>query len=189
MTRKYLFVKVYDKIQKVKIIEKTETRRLILVPITLMYAPSIFEEFTEEIVKYMSPSSPKQISETKSWINKVVAENQTGKSYVMVILKKETNEFIGGCGIHNIDTKTPEFGIWTKESSHGNKYGRETIHALKKWADDNLDYDYIKYPVAVKNIASRKIPESLGGVIDHKYFDHNGSGVSQLLAEYRIYPN
>lgn len=37
--------------------------------------------------------------------------------------------------------------------------------AIKAWADKNLDYDYLIYPVCKDNIPSRKIAESLGGTV------------------------
>jgi len=169
-----------------KIPNRLETERLILVPISLEYAETIFREFTPEITKYMTPPSPKVITETTDWITSAMSDNEAGTNYNFVILDKQTGEFIGGGGINHIDTRTPEFGIWTKKSSHGNKYGREAIHGAKKWADENLDYDYLLYPAVKENVASCKIAESMGGVVDHEYKSQNGSGEMQLQAEYRI---
>ena len=85
--------------------------------------------------------------------------------------------------------KKPELGIWIKKSAHGNGYGKEAMVALKKWADKNLKYDYILYPVAQDNLASRKIPEFLGGKIEHEYDEETQNGVTLHFIEYRIYPN
>ena len=170
-----------------KIPERIETQRLVIVPIELKYAPDIFREFTPEVTKYMSPPPPKVIEETEEFINSCIEKRLAGVDFTAVILEKGTEEFIGLCGLHQLDTKTPEFGIWLKTSAQGNKYGQEAILGLKKWADENIDYEYISYPVAVENIASRKIPELLGGVVDHEYTDHNGLGEEQRLVEYRIY--
>jgi [ribosomal protein S5]-alanine N-acetyltransferase len=105
-----------------------------------------------------------------------------------VILKKENNEFLGCVGAHHIDTKTPEFGIWIKKSTHGNGYGKDSVYALKKWADINIDYEYLLYPVEAENYPSRRIPESLDGKIFREYDKINMSGKNQHLLEYRIYP-
>ncbi|MDZ4875470.1 MAG: hypothetical protein CLLPBCKN_004866 [Chroococcidiopsis cubana SAG 39.79] len=64
--------------------------------------------------------------------------------------------------------KTPEFGIWLK-TAHGRKYGLEAIRGIKNWAEQNLDYEYFLYPVNRANIASRKIPETLGGKVVREY--------------------
>jgi predicted acetyltransferase len=50
-----------------------------------------------------------------------------------------------------------------------------------------MKYEYLKYPCVKENIASCKIAESLGGVVDHEYTEKNGSGEEQLLVEYHIY--
>ena len=44
-------------------------------------------------------------------------------------------------------------------------YGREAIKILRHWAIENIDFDYAIYPVDKANIASRKIAESLGGMV------------------------
>jgi hypothetical protein len=60
--------------------------------------------------------------------------------------------------------------------------------ALKTWADQNLNYTYILYPADAKNMASRRIPESLGGKIARKYTKTSETGHDLHLVEYRIYP-
>ena len=105
----------------------------------------------------------------------------------MVIIDKKTKEFLGCAGLHHLDRKTPELGIWLKKSSHGKNYGKESIFALKEWADKNIIYDYLLYPVADNNMPSRKIPEALGGKVAREYDKKNLSGVKHHFIEYRIY--
>lgn len=166
-----------------------ETERLILKAITLDYSEDIFKEFTKEITTYMYPKPAENINETIDFIETSIEENKQGKNCQLVILKKENKEFIGCCGVHNINEKTPEFGIWIKKSAHGNGFGKEAVLALKEWSDTNLDYEYLLYPVVDENIASRKIPEALNGKLSREYDEKNMSGVTQRTLEYRIYPN
>ncbi len=70
-----------------------------------------------------------------------------------------------------IKRKHPELGIWLKQAAHGHKYGLEAITAIKNWAIENLDYEYLLYPVDRVNIASTKILERLGGKIFREYID------------------
>ena len=56
-------------------------------------------------------------------------------------------------------------GVWLKKSVHGHGFGKEAMTAIKKWADDNLDYDYILYQseqlqmdFEIKLILSNKFP-------------------------------
>ena len=166
-----------------------ESARLRLVPISEKYAEDVFREFTEEITLYMFPRSPKQIGETLAYIREARREIEAGTDFTVVVLHKESGDFLGGGGLHKIDTDTPEFGIWIKKSAHGNGYGKEAVCALKDWADKNLSYKYLVYPVDKKNTASRKIAEALGGVIERERQITNQAGNVLDEVEYRIYPN
>lgn len=165
-----------------------ETDRLLLVPLHEKYAQEIFEEFTSEIATFMFPKPADHVDETKTFIESTLEQRENGTDLVCAITKKETGEFLGCAGLHEIDTNTPELGIWLKKSAHGNKYGREAMIALKQWSDDNLEYKYIKYPAADKNIASRKIPESLGAEVAKEYEQTGLSGNKYYCLEYHIYP-
>lgn len=145
--------------------EKIETERLLLEPVSIDYTEQMLQELTDEITRYMAIYSPKSIDEEVDFVNRSLDKMRKGIEFTAVILDKNTREYLGGAGIHHIDTKTPEFGVWTKKSAHGKKIGREAVTGLKTWADKNLDYDYLIYPVHKDNIPSRKIAESLGGVV------------------------
>ena len=166
-----------------------KTKNLLLVPISLDYAEDIFREFTSEITAYMYPKPYKKIEDTKHSIQSSITKNNEGSNLQMVVLAPNGSSFLGCAAIHNIDTDTPEFGIWIKRSAQGNSYGKEAIFALKTWADKNLHYKYLLYPVTTDNNASRRIPESLGGNISREYDDTNMSGNLQHILEYRIYPD
>ncbi len=165
-----------------------ETKNLLLQPITLEYKEEIFREFTPEITTHMFPKFPDKIEEIIEFIETAMKENEESSNFQVVVLNKATKEYLGNAGIHNINTKTPELGIWIKKSAHGNVYGKEAMIAFKEWADNNIDYEYILYPVVDVNYASKKIPEFLGGKIFREYDKKNMSGRNQHLLEYRIYP-
>lgn len=164
-----------------------ETKNLSLEPISMAYKEYIFREFTPVITKYMYPKSPDKIEETIEFIEKSMKENIGGSNFQLVVLNKNTRKYLGNAGIHHIDTKTPELGIWIKESAHGHGYGKEAVVALKEWADQNLNYKYILYPVARENYPSRKIPEFFGAKIAREYDSVNMMGERLHLLEYRIY--
>lgn len=165
-----------------------ETKNLFLKAVTLDYKEEIFKEFTPEITTHMFPKPAEKIEETIEFIEKSMRENEEGSNLQTVVLHRETKDLLGCAGLHKINTRTPELGIWIKKSAHGNAYGKEAMIALKEWADKNLDYEYILYPVAEENYASRRIPEFLDGKIFREYDEVNMSGKNQHLMEYRIYP-
>ncbi|NJP10543.1 MAG: GNAT family N-acetyltransferase [Leptolyngbyaceae cyanobacterium RU_5_1] len=164
-----------------------ESSRLLLKPISLDFRDEIFREFTSEVTTYMHPKPAESPEETEHFIRKAIQLRQDGTDLILVILRKNNLEFVGVCGIHHLNTHTPELGIWTKKSSQGNGYGREAIHRLKQWADESLSYTYLSYPVDKRNIPSRKIPESLGGRVAREFQQTNLSGNVLDEVEYRIY--
>lgn len=172
--------------EKLNIPKELLTERLSLRPISADYSKEVFENFTDDITVLMFPSTPKEESETIEYLKGAEEKTKNGENYEVSIFLKDSDEFIGGGGISHIDTDTPELGIWIKKEAHGNRYGREALTALKDWADKNLDYKYIKYPVEISNIASRKISESLGGKIVKEYDCEKQDGTLQRLVEYHI---
>jgi [ribosomal protein S5]-alanine N-acetyltransferase len=140
--------------------------RLRLVAISENFEDDIFKEFTSEITRYMFPPSAKDLRETRQFITESKRSMKIGNDLHFAIISKPVEEFLGCCSLHGEDKiRTPELGIWIKKSAHGKHYGREAIHTLVSWSWTNIDLDYFTYPVDRKNIASRKIPESLGGEV------------------------
>ncbi|NJR18309.1 MAG: GNAT family N-acetyltransferase [Calothrix sp. CSU_2_0] len=162
------------------------TNRLVLKVIDMQYKTEIFREFTAEITTYMYPRAANEISDTEAFIQNSLAGLREGCNLQLVILKKNTKEFLGCTGIHRMNTKMPEFGIWLKKSAQGNHYGFETIAALKKWGEENLDCEGFVYPVDRDNYPSRRIPERLGGKIVKEYNKENLSLNILHLVEYWI---
>jgi RimJ/RimL family protein N-acetyltransferase len=162
------------------------SERLKITAISKEYAESIYKEFSEEIATFMFPKPAEHISEIINFIDTSIKNMLQGKELVFAILDKANEEFLGCCGIHNMHSQTPEIGIWLRKSAHGKRIGLEAVKALKNWADHNLQYKYLVYPVDKRNIASRKIPEALGGQIAKEYKKKSMSGKILDEIEYRI---
>lgn len=163
------------------------SERLVLRPVRIEYAPEIFADFTDEVTRYMFPGTPKSIEDTKEFLREAMRKNAAGTDFFASIFDKQTGEFLGGCGIHHMNTRTPEFGIWIKVAAHGHKYGLEAVRTLKKWAESALNFDYLSYPAVKANVPSRKIPEALGGVFERSYMFKDQDENNRELVEYRIY--
>lgn len=168
---------------------KIITERLSLVPIDVIYKDDIFREFTEGVATYLTPQPTGDINDTISFINKSREKTLRGEELQLVALDKNTNEFLACLGLHDINTKKPELGLWFKKSVWGRGYGKESMLALKKWAEENLDYDNITYPVFKDNLPSRKIAEFLDGKIVREFIGKNNKGIEHEEVEYYISRN
>lgn len=163
--------------------------RVLLRPISERDTWQVFENFTAEVTRYMVPQPSDRVEDTVQFIRRSLTAMERGENLQLVIVDKASGEFLGGCGLHGKGTpRTPELGIWLKAAAHGNGYGREAITALVQWAEQNLLYDYLIYPVDRDNIPSRKIPETLGGEIFEETICARQDGGSLDIVVYRIYP-
>lgn len=142
--------------------------------------------FNEKITTYMYPKPAEKIDETINFIEISLSEMQREENYMLVILEKETNEFIGCLGLHNLLSKTPELEVWIKESAFGNNYGHEAVKALTNWAIEQKKWQSVKYPVDKRNFPSRRIPERLNGTIVKEFKSINMKGSESDQVEYEI---
>jgi [ribosomal protein S5]-alanine N-acetyltransferase len=164
-----------------------EDDRLRLVAISSEFERDIFNEFTSAITHYMFPLPASNIEETRDFIAKSRLGMKNGNDLTLIILIEETEEFLGCCSLHGENNvRQPELGIWIKQSAHGHGYGRAAIHLLVDWACHNIAFDHLVYPVDRQNIASRKIPESLGGKIVAELQMETPSGKILDTVIYRI---
>ena len=143
-----------------------EGERVRLVSVSRAYERDIFEELTSDIATYMIPKPADTIEETRAFIDSSLEGFADANNLVLVILEKQTGDFLGCCGLHGRgDANNPEFGIWLKRSAHGRGLGREAIRTLALWAQENIRLESFIYPVDKRNVPSRRVPESLGGVV------------------------
>ncbi|HRD71299.1 MAG TPA: GNAT family N-acetyltransferase [Legionella sp.] len=164
-----------------------KSERLLLLPVSLKYSEDLCKEFTAEITEHMWPSAPKTQEEINQHISEKQIKMQAGTEIAFVIVNNADQSFLGYASLHQANTRTPELGIWLKKSAHGFHYGFEAMNLLKTWAENNLVYDYIKYPVVRHNIPSRKIAERMNGVIEDEYIKASESGKLLDEVEYRFY--
>ncbi len=139
-------------------------KKVILVPISEKYREDIFAASTPTLVRFMSWSAPIDISETDAFIKNAMQDNLTGKTYTFNIVDLVSGQFIGTCSIHEDIPGKKEVGIWIKESSQGNGYGKDALQTLLVFAREALQLDSLLYRAAPENIGSQKLCESLGGV-------------------------
>ncbi|GAA0502461.1 GNAT family N-acetyltransferase [Salinibacillus aidingensis] len=79
------------------------------------------------------------------------------------IFLKETGEFVGSSGLHNIDWDIPKFeiGYWVHTHHSGRGYVREAVEGITNLAFRELKARRIEIQCDAKNHKSRAIPERL----------------------------
>ncbi|MGL4759125.1 MAG: GNAT family N-acetyltransferase [Patescibacteria group bacterium] len=147
----------------------------------------IYEHYTQEVAKYMFPRPYRNIVEVEQFVNISIRENISGTNCQCVILSRQ-NDFIGLVGLHNVYRIIPEIGVWLRKEYWGQGIGRKAVTILIKRLNTILDFDYIRYPVHIDNVASQRIPESLNAAIVRDYNVISQNGNLLKLVEYRIDP-
>lgn len=159
--------------------------RLTLQPVSNEFKLDICGEFTLEITRYMPFTPTNDIKETEDFIAHAADELINGKAIHFCILKTGMSEFMGCGALDHIDSGAVEIGLWLKKSVHGNGYGTETVKALMDFAEQNIDFDYLFYPVDKNNHASRRIPEKLGFFVAASYEKKKNETDILHVVEYR----
>ena len=137
--------------------------RLYLSRFQMADAKAVFACITPSISKFM-PWEPPSWSEYIERCERMV-KNQEPNEFTFAIRRLDNKECLGLASLADSDTVSPELGLWLKESAHGQGFGREVVAAVAEWAYKTLGKDSFIYPVAVQNIASRRIAERLHGKI------------------------
>lgn len=128
-------------------------------------ADEAYRCITPSLTRYMGwepAANPDEFAKIRqSWMRNFADPTEL----VFTIREKKSGLFLGLTGLHDLQTSTPELGIWIREDRHGNGFGREAVACLYAWASANFDCLSFVYPVAEDNHPSRRIAESLGGIV------------------------
>lgn len=127
-------------------------------------AADVYACITPEITRFMRWEPPASFETFRARrLASLQAENRLDRSFV--VRHSGTLECLGVAGIESVAEATPEIGLWLRADAHGRGYGSETAAAVIEWAAEALKCEAFDYPVAVDNVASRRIAERLGGVL------------------------
>ncbi|CAJ49854.1 GNAT family N-acetyltransferase [Bordetella avium] len=131
------------------------------------FAPSdaaeAFSCITPTLTRYMTfepaPSAADFETVWRAWLPAIAA----GTDFTFTL--RSDGRFIGLAGLHRTGDPEPELGIWVRESEHRQGYGKEAVAAVAAWAGAAFAARALRYPVAEKNLPSRRIAERLGGQV------------------------
>lgn len=144
-----------------------ECQRLILEEISLDDLESIHELYSyPEVDEYNTLGIPKNLDATKEIIKPFIEDQTTipRKSYHWKIVVKDTNEFIGLCGLipSNDLYKLGELYYKLIPPSWGKGYATEISKNIVKFGFDTLKLHKIEADVTTENYGSIRVLEKLG---------------------------
>lgn len=149
-------------------------------------AQEIFEAVTPEICRYMTFDPSSSVEEIRTVGAKWLIQAVEGSEVAATIRQRDGNRFLGMCGLHYRKDPMPGLGIWIRGDAQGHGFGREAVVALIGFAGSVLGEPAVQYSAAEENHRSRRIPESLGGVIYGHEIIQRPSGPPHPAVMYRV---
>ncbi|MGI8316262.1 GNAT family N-acetyltransferase [Halobacillus mangrovi] len=111
-----------------------------------------------------------------------------------LIFLKDTNEFVGSTGFHNIDWKVRklEIGYWINTSYSGRGYMTEAVDALTEFALVGLQFARVEIRCESRNYRSRSIPEKLDfdleGILRNEDLSVDGKHLTNTCVYAKVTP-
>ena len=102
--------------------------------------------------------------ESAEWVGARDEAWETAAAYSFVIEEVETREFIGGCGINQIDWVhlRANLGYWVRTSLAGRGFATAAALLCARFSFEDLRLQRVEIVAAVDNGASRRVAEKIG---------------------------
>ncbi len=163
----------------IKFPETIETKRLLIRPCLPgdgRYVYKAIEKSRNELSPWLPFARKEQtIDEVEAGIRDSYGDFIKKTDIRLHIFSKETTEFVGSTGFHRINWDVPkvEIGYWLHSQHTRKGYMCEVVKALTTFAIKELSCQRVEIRCDERNIASRKVPERLGYVLEgvHRH-DH-----------------
>lgn len=163
-----------------------ETDRLRLRAYRTADAEDIFAAVTPALTTYMTWDPADSVEAFLEVGAKWLVAAKAGREVDATIRDRTDGRFLGMCSLHYRGDPAPRVGIWIREDAQGQGFGREAVAALVRFAGARLGEPHVGYDVAEENMASRRIPESLGGEICGAGVIKRPSGPEYRSVVYRV---
>lgn len=161
------------------------TDRLRFIVVNAKYKEDIFRELTPTVAKFLPFIPTGKLEGTQGFIDYSLGQLEKGEDITLLAIDNQTEEFIGCCGIHDINSESISLGIWLKESAFGKGFGTELIQGLEQYVNENLSVDYLIYNVEESNHGSIKIAEKLGYVYNNSFVRNISEDKILNMLQYR----
>lgn len=142
-----------------------ESGRLSIKPFSESDADATFPCITHSLTRLMAWEPPaNREGFDRIWQAWLLAIAE-GTDFVFAIRQRDSGAFLGLVGLHHVKSACAELGIWIREDRHREGIGREAVTLAAAWATRELGIERFTYSVAEENYPSRRIAESLGGIV------------------------
>lgn len=161
-----------------------ETERLIMRPLAESDVDKIFAmRSDEDIMRFIR--KPQGRDESLDWIKLVSARWDTEKLGFCAVIEKETDKFLGWCGIWRLqETDELEVGYAIEKAYWGKGFATEAAEKFMQYAFEKLKTEKLVAVARPENTASRRVMEKLG-----MQYIATGTFYNQFLVQYAISKN
>ena len=128
-----------------------------------------------QVMRFLGPRRALPEDEADSWF-----ENALTNPTRFVVANVDTDEFIGFCGIKQIDG-VPDFGYFIRSECWGNGIAAKACELAVERLSSEIDLDTVQVFIANDNLASQRVVQKLGWKATH-----NGTKDGEFGRYYRI---
>jgi [ribosomal protein S5]-alanine N-acetyltransferase len=150
---------------------RLETQRLILREMTLEDVPALDSVLGDAETMRWYPHAY-SFEEVEEWIVRQISRYPTGTGLLGMVLK-ETGALIGDCGLVRLEvegTLEPEIGYHVRRDCWNQGLATEAARAVRNYAFSTLDCDHVISMIRPENLASRRVAEKNGLMLDRTVF-------------------
>ena len=169
---------------------KTSFNRLQFVPLESKHYNLLFTLWHQpELIQYTYHPYIETIEEAQLRVNKILNHYQSAEPLAGPYLVFNDQNFIGYCGMDQVESTVKSFEIWylISPAYHGQGYGTETAKMLLQIAFEKLNALSVTADVVKQNLASIRILEKNGfKQIEELPLMFNRNGITTDLLKYSL---
>jgi len=137
-------------------------------------------ESIEEVSKWLPWCHPEYSKrETIDWFNFQADAWFNAREFNFAVVEKNTNRFIGGCGLNQIDysNKLGNLGYWIRSADANKGYATKAAKLGACFGFEHLKLNRIEILMATGNTASKRVAEKIGahpeGILRNRILLHD----------------
>lgn len=104
--------------------------------------------------------------DAKGWVASRADAWQQGEEFTFAIIVQQTGEFVGGCGLNQIDwpSRRANLGYWIRTSACGRGYATIAAKLTARFGAQQLGLERMEIVAAEKNVASQHVAYKAGAI-------------------------